>query len=82
MNRLDNLQKLGGQAYGAAKNKPPSKPKIANLPADYKSTEAAAFKAAEKMKVGGKGFSFGPDQANALIGILSPVMELLNKRRR
>ena len=43
-----------------------------------------AGKVADKsgMKIGGKGFKFGPEQANALIGILGPVVSLLQQRRR
>jgi len=77
MNWLDNLQKLGGQAYGAVKNKGPI---AARGPKSALKTGAAG-KAAEKLKVGSKGFKFGPEQADALMGILSPVVELLNKRR-
>ena len=77
MDWLDNLQKLGGQAYGAIKNKGPIS---ARGPKSALSTGVAG-KAAD-MKIGSGGFKFGPEQANALIGILSPVMELLNKRRR
>ena len=82
MDWLDNLQKLGGQAYGAAKNKPPSKPKIANLPADYKSTEAAAFKAADAAKGGMKIGDWSADQWLAVGKALTPLMERLQKRRR
>ena len=76
MDWLDNLQKLGGQAYGAIKNKGPIS---ARGPKSALSTGVAG-KAAD-MKIGGKGFKFGPDQANALIGILGPVVKALQSRR-
>tara|TARA_B100000902_G_scaffold395819_1_gene455259 strand:+ start:117 stop:356 length:240 start_codon:yes stop_codon:yes gene_type:complete len=77
MNWLDNLQKLGGKAYGAVKNKGPIKGSRSRF------STGVAGKVADKagMKIGGKGFKFGPEQADALMGILSPVVELLNKRR-
>jgi hypothetical protein len=77
MDWLDNLQQLGGQAYGALKNKGPIS---ARGPKSALKTGVVG-KAAD-MKIASKGFSFGPDQANALIGILGPVVEALNKRRR
>ena len=78
MDWLDNLQQLGGKAYGALKNKGPIKGSRSRF------STGVAGKVADKagMKIGGKGFKFGPEQANALIGILGPVVELLNKRRR
>ena len=77
MDWLDNLQKLGGQAYGAIKNKGPIS---ARGPKSALSTGVVG-KAAD-MKIGGKGFKFGPAQADALIGILGPVVKALQSRRR
>ena len=76
--RLDQLQQLGGQAYGALKNKGPIKGSRSRF------STGVAGKVADKagMKIGGKGFKFGPDQANALIGILGPVVKALQSRRR
>ena len=66
---------------GAA-GKVASKSKMANLPANYKSTEAAAFKAADAAKGGMKIKDWGPDQWGALASALSPLMEMMQKRRR
>ena len=74
-NRLDQLQNLGGQAYGAIKNKGP----ITGSRSRF--STGVAGKAAD-MKIGGKGFKFGPAQADALIGILGPVVQALQSRRR
>ena len=70
-------------SYGALANN--TKPKIANLPANYKSTEAAAFKAADAAKLPKAGMKikdWGPDQWGALASALSPLMEMMQKRRR
>jgi len=75
MDWLDNLQQLGGKAYGAIKNKGPIKGSRSRF------STGVAGKAAD-MKIGGKGFKFGPAQADALIGVLGPVVEMLQNRRR
>ena len=73
--RLDQLQKLGGGAFGSVKNK---------VKSPFKSSwkTGVVGKAASDLKIGGKGFKFGPEQANSLIGILGPVVSLLQQRRR
>tara|TARA_R100001082_G_C4352540_1_gene155247 strand:+ start:58 stop:309 length:252 start_codon:yes stop_codon:yes gene_type:complete len=76
--RLDQLQNLGGKAYGAIKNKGPIS---ARGPKSSWKTGLVG-KAASDLKIGGKGFKFGPEQANALIGILGPVVQMLQNRRR
>ena len=75
---LKNFQ----SSYGALANNPTPKPKMANLPANYKSTEAAAFKAADAAKGGMKIKDWGPDQWGALASALSPLMEMMQQRRR
>ena len=72
--RLGQLQNLGGQAYGAIKNKGP----ITGSRSRF--STGVAGKAAD-MKIGGKGFKFGPTQANALIEVLGPVVQALQSRR-
>ena len=78
MDWLDNLQQLGGKAYGALKNKGPI------MGSRSRFSTGVVGKVADKsgMKIGGKGFKFGPEQANALIGILGPVVQALQSRRR
>ena len=66
---------------GAA-GKVASKSKMANLPANYKSTEAAAFKAADAAKGGMKIGDWSADQWLAVGKALTPLMERLQKRRR
>ena len=78
MDWLDNLQQLGGKAYGALKNKGPI------MGSRSRFSTGVVGKVADKsgMKIGGKGFKFGPEQANALIGILGPVVKALQNHRR
>jgi len=76
--RLDQLQQLGGQAYGALKNKGPIKGSRSRFSTDATASaaKAAAPKAGMKIK------DWGPDQWSALAGALSPLMEMMQKRRR
>ena len=75
---LKNFQ----SSYGALANNPTPKPKMANLPANYKSTEAAAFKAADAAKGGMKIGDWSADQWLAVGKALTPLMEIMQKRRR
>ena len=74
MDWKDTLKIIGGGAYGAMKNQP----NLSGLAGGF----APKIAGKTGMKIGGKGFKFGPEQANALLGILGPVVQALQSRRR
>ena len=78
-NRLGQLQKLGGQAYGAVKNKSPIAARGPKSALKTGLAEKVAGKTASKvgMKIG----DWGPDQWGALAGVLEPLIGMLQKRR-
>ena len=70
MDWKDTLKIIGGGAYGAMKNQP-------NL-----SGLSGGFAPKIAGKTGMKIKDWGPDQWSALAGALSPLMEMMQKRRR